>query len=109
MLNSNSYRTPQEKCFCVWKQSFADVPLNKCSGKFRKFDRKAPVLESVLNKVFFFAGLQTCNFVKKRLQRRCCLVKFAKFLRTLFFTEHLFTVTASVRSENLEKILVRNN
>ena len=43
-----------------------------------------------------------------KLQRRC-LVKSAKFLRTLFFTEHLFTVTASVCSGNLGKILVRNN
>ena len=33
------------------------------------------MLESVLNKV---AGLQTCNFVKKRFQCWCYLVKFAK-------------------------------
>ena len=64
------------------------------------------MLESVFNKV---AGLQACKFVKKRLQHRCYLVKFAKFLRTLFFTEHLFTVTASVCFENLGKILVRNS
>ena len=49
------------------------------------------------------------NFVKNRFQHRFHLVKFAKFLRTLFFIEHLFTVTASVCSENLGKILVRNN
>ena len=36
--------------------------------KFRKFYRKTPVLESL--------------FIKKRLQHRCFLVKFAKFLRT---------------------------
>ena len=28
--------------------------------------------------------LRACNFTKKRLQQRCFLVKFAKFLRTLF-------------------------
>ena len=39
-------------------------------------------LDSLFNKV---AGLQTCNFIKKRLQRSCFPVKFAKFLRTLFF------------------------
>ena len=50
MLNSNSYRTPLENCFCVQKLSFADVPLKKCSEKFRKFDRKTPVLESVFEK-----------------------------------------------------------
>ena len=30
-----------------------------------------------------------CNFIKKRLQHRCFPVKFANFLRTPFFTEHL--------------------
>ena len=59
--------------------------------------------ESVFNKV---AGLL---FVKERLQHQCYLVKLAKFLRTLFFTEHLFRVTAPVCSENLGKILVRKN
>ena len=49
--------------------------------------------ESVFNKV---AGLKACNFNKKRLQHTCYLVKFAKFLTTRFFTEHLFTVTASL-------------
>ena len=34
-------------------------------------------------------GLKACNFIKKRLQHRCFPVKFAKFLRTLIFTEHL--------------------
>ena len=29
------------------------------------------------------------NFIKKRLQHRCFPVKFAKFLRTSIFTEHL--------------------
>ena len=28
-------------------------------------------------------------FIKKRLQNKCCRVKFAKFLRAPFFTEHL--------------------
>ena len=34
-------------------------------------------------------SLKACNFIKKRLQPRCFPVKFAKFLRTPFFTEHL--------------------
>ena len=63
------------------------------------------MLESVFNKA---AGLQVCNFVKKRLQHRCYVVKFAK-LGILFFTEHLFTVTASVCFENLGNILLRNS
>ena len=43
-----------------------------CSWNFDKFHRKTPVLESLFDKV---AGL---NFIKKRLQRRCFPVKFAK-------------------------------
>ena len=44
------------------KQSFSNVLQNRCYYKFRKFDRKAPVLESLFNQV---ADLQTCNFIKK--------------------------------------------
>ena len=35
------------------------------SLKFRKFYRKAPVLESLLNKI---AGLKACNFIKNRVK-----------------------------------------
>ena len=55
------------------KQSFADVLQIRCSWKFRKFHRKAHVLESLFNKV---AALRPA-------------VKFVKFLRTSFFTEHI--------------------
>ena len=37
------------------------------------------MLESLSNKD---AGLQACNFIKKRLQQRCFPVNIAKFLRT---------------------------
>ena len=66
--------------FCQ-KQSFADVLQSGCSEKLRKFHRKNPVLESLPNKV---VCLMVCNFVKKRLQHRCFLVKFHKFLRISF-------------------------
>ena len=36
------------------------------------------------------ADFQAFNFIKTILQRRCFPVNFAKFLRTLFFTEHLY-------------------
>ena len=39
---------------------------------------ETPVLESLFNKA---AGLQVCNFIKKRLQHRCFPVIIAKFLR----------------------------
>ena len=42
---------------------------------------ETPVLESLFNKA---AGLQVCNFIKKRLQHRCFPVIIAEFLRTPF-------------------------
>ena len=39
---------------------------------------KAPVLESLFNKV---VDLQVCNFLKKRLQRRCFPVNITKSFR----------------------------
>ena len=38
--------------------------------------------------------LKICNFIKKRLRRRCFPVNIAKFFKNPFFTEHLRT-TAS--------------
>ena len=49
--------------------------MKKVFLKFRNVLRKTPVLESFFNKV---AGLQTYNFIKKRLQNRCFPVTFAK-------------------------------
>ena len=45
---------------------------SRYSKKIRKFHKKAPVLQSLFNKV---TGLQTYNFIKKRHQRRCFPVK----------------------------------
>ena len=50
------------------------IPWKRCSWKFRKFLRKTPVLESLLE--------STGGYLKNRLQLRCFPVKFAKFLRT---------------------------
>ena len=61
------------------------VHQSRCS-KLCKFHRKAPVLESLFNKV---ASPRDCNFIKKRLQHRCFPAKFASFLRTPFFSEKL--------------------
>ena len=38
--------------------------------------------ESLFNKV---AGVKACNFTEKKLLHRCFPVRFAKFLRTVFF------------------------
>ena len=65
------------------KQSFTDAFEYRCSWKFCKFHGKISVLESLLNKI---AGL---HINQKRPQHRCFPVKFVKFLRRPFFTEHL--------------------
>ena len=39
-----------------------------------------PVLELLFNIV---AGLEDCNYIKKRFQHKCFLVNIAKFLRTI--------------------------
>ena len=44
------------------------------------------MLESLLNKA---ADLKAWNFIKKRLQHRSFPVKFAKFFKITFPTEHL--------------------
>ena len=36
-----------------------------------------------------YAGLKVCSFIKNRVQNKVFPVKFAKFLRTPFFTEHV--------------------
>ena len=69
----------QLKNMLSFKSSYRRCYVNKCSQKFRKFHMKTSLLESLLNKV---AGIQVCNFIKKRLQHRYFPVKFAKFLRT---------------------------
>ena len=57
----------KQPVFCKAPEVFCKAPV------------KAPVLESLLNKV---QGPQACHFTKKRLEHRCFPVKFAKFLRT---------------------------
>ena len=51
--------------------------------KIRKFHWKAPVLESLFNKV---TGLQAWNFLIKRLQHKRFPIKFATFSRTPILT-----------------------
>ena len=45
-------------------------------NNFANFTGKIPVLDSLFKKV---AGIQGCNFTKKRLQHRWFPVKFAVF------------------------------
>ena len=50
--------------------------------KIPNIHRKTLVLESLFNKILI--NLQVCNFIKKRLQRRCFHVNIAKFLKSKF-------------------------
>ena len=74
------------------KQSFADVLQNRCCCNVL---RKAPVLESLFNKV---VSPQACDFNKKRLHHRCFPVNIAKFLGTPFFAEHLRRLLQEINS-----------
>ena len=51
-----------------------------------KISQESTCVRFFFNKV---AGPQNCNFIKKRLQHRFFPVKFAKFLRTPCFIEHI--------------------
>ena len=62
-------------------EAASEVALKKsCSKKFRNIHRKAPVLDSLFNKV---VGVKACNFIKKRFQHRYFSMSIAGFLRTL--------------------------
>ena len=69
------------------KQPFADVLKNNCFEKCLRFHFKTSVVEFLFNTV---AGLKAHNFIKKKLRHRCFPLNTAKFLRTTFFTEHLW-------------------
>ena len=57
----------------IQTQSIAVVLQNRCSYKFRKFNKKIPVLESLFNKE---------SFVEKKIQRKCFPVTFVKLLQS---------------------------
>ena len=56
----------------------------------------------LFNKV---AGLRSTTLFKKRLWHRCFPVNFVTFLRTPFFTEHIWA-TASAHVRNLLLLLI---
>ena len=70
---------------------------HRCSMKkgvlrnFTKFTRKHLYQSLFFNKV---AGLTLATLSKKRLWQRCFPVDFAKFVRTGFFIEHLWTLVS---------------
>ena len=77
---------------------------------FTKFAGKHLCQSLFFNKV---AGFRPATLLKKRLWHRCFPVNFAKFLRTPFFTEHLWTTAfgglttiISKKAETIDFLLV---
>ena len=73
------------------KEFYHHIKISKKYNEQKVFCKKtvlnnfAIFTEKYLCWCLFFngnAGLQTCNFIKKRLQHRCFLVNIAKFWRT---------------------------
>ena len=65
---------------------------------FANFAGKIHVLESLFKKAL---GPQACKFIKKRLQHRYFPVKLARFLRALFYTEHLRWLVFKISNSNI--------
>ena len=70
------------------------VLWKRCFWKFSNNNWKTPVLESLFNK-----GLETCDFIKKRLQHRCFHVNIEnwKNFKNSYFEEHLRTAAFLMR------------
>ena len=47
------------------------------------------------------AGLQPCNFIKKRLEQGCFFANTDKFLENTYFEEHLWTAAWLETAESL--------
>ena len=71
--------------FSLFRSSHQRCSVKKGAlKKICKFHRKTSVLES----------LQACNFIKKRLQHWCFLVKFAKNFKNIYFEDNLRKTTS---------------
>ena len=90
---------------CLWKikqgsqkkvSSFAatEAAVRKCSSKLVFLKTLQYSLESTCVGVSFnkVAGLNACNFLKNRLQCKCFPVNIAKFFKTSFSIEHLWSM-----------------
>ena len=82
---------------CSWiihkihRKTSLEVDIHRCSSK-ELFLKSLQISREITRVRVFFnkvAGPQNCNFIKNRLQHKFFPVKFAKFLRTRCFTEHL--------------------
>ena len=65
-------------CGRTVRSSHRRCSIKKLFLKISQYPQETPVLESLFKKV---AGLQACNFIKKRSQHRCFPMNIAKLLR----------------------------
>ena len=72
----------------------------------RKFTGKHQCQSLFFKKV---AALRTATLLKKRLRHRCFPVNFTKFLRTPFFTVHLWVTASEYLAHNLKFLLTTFN
>ena len=79
------YKKNEKMNFCCIENSMVKEKLEIL--RILEILQISQALESLFNKV---AVLKVCNFIEKRLQHRCFLVKFAKYFRTPSFTELLW-------------------
>ena len=80
-------RRPLDGCFSTFEYFLFWKLFN--AYIFRSYHRKCSVKKDVLkNFSNFTGGLQACNFIKKRLQIRCCPLKFSKLFKYTNLKEH---------------------
>ena len=82
--------------FQKYRSSCSQIYFRTGVLKFCNVHRKIPVLGFLFNKYLDF---KACSFIKKRLQRRCFPVKFAKILSTPFFAEHIRSLLLEISYE----------
>ena len=96
MIHWALYRSSHQRC-SVRKGDFRN---------FTKFTGKHLCHSLFFDKV---AGRPACNFIKKRLWHRCFPMNFVEFLRTPFFTEHLWATTSNYIFSIMPFLLVKSH
>ena len=103
-LRRDGWQMPNNSYIIKLTKTAGGVLQKDCSQKYRNIYKKTLMLESLFHKV---TDLQTCNFIKKRLQHRCFLLRnssktlllniicvelwtdFTKWLFVVLFQNHL--------------------
>ena len=106
-LKRDGWQRPNNSYVIKLTKTAGGVLQRDCSQKYRNIYRKTLMLESLFHKV---TDLQTCDFIRKRLQHRCFLLR--NFSKTLLlniicvelwtdFTKWLFVVLFQNHSDSV--------